>query len=220
MSIGDQELVTRACRGDVAAFSKLVGLHSDLVRRVTLRMLGSDAAQDACQEVWIRVWASVKSFRGDSNFSTWLHRITVNTCLSFQKRELRRKDHETEEMPYLPEQPGEETDPEIAALNSERRGEIRVALSTVRAEHRAALVLRYMEGMSYVKIAEVLGVPDGTVRGWASRGRAAMLVALAQERASGDRILRPHNTGLETIPQNAVDTAEHPRLQVTVRSVV
>lgn len=202
MSIGDQELATRACRGDVAAFSKLVGIHSDLVRRVALRMLGSDAAQDACQEVWIRVWASMKSFRGESAFSTWLHRVTVNTCLSFQKRELRRKDHETGEMPYLPEQSGEEADPEMAALNSERRGEIRAALGNVRAEHRTALVLRYMEGMSYVKIAEVLGVPDGTVRGWASRGRAAMLVALTQEHASGDRIIRPRNIGLEAIPKN------------------
>lgn len=207
MSIGDQELVTRACRGDVAAFSKLVRVHSDLVSRVALRILGSDAAQDACQEVWIRVWASMKSFRGESSFSTWLHRITVNTCLSFQKRELRRKGHETEEMPYLPEQPGEEADPEMAALNSERRGELRVALSNVRAEHRTALVLRYMEGMSYVKIAEVLGVPDGTVRGWASRGRATMLVALTQEHAPGDRIIRPRNPGLKTIPQSAVDAA-------------
>lgn len=205
MSIRDQELATRACRGDIAAFSKLVRVHTETVRRIATRMLGSDAAQDACQEVWIRAWANMKSFRGESAFSTWLHRITVNTCLSLQKRELRRRDHETEETPYLSERSGEEADPEVAALNAERQGEIRVALGNVRAEHRAALVLKYMDGMSYVKIAEVLGVPDGTVRGWASRGRAAMLVALTQEHVLDERIIRPRNIKPAAIPQNIVD---------------
>jgi RNA polymerase sigma-70 factor (ECF subfamily) len=66
-------------------------------------------------------------------------------------------------------------------LSTERREEIEAALKHVRAEHRAALVLRHMEGLSYAEIAEVLEVPDGTAKGWVSRGRAAMLIALAEE---------------------------------------
>jgi RNA polymerase sigma-70 factor (ECF subfamily) len=187
LSAGDRNLVARASRGDVEAFTKLVRANSSLVYRVSLRMLGTDDAQDASQEVWIRVWRNMRTFRGDSAFSTWLYRITVNTCLSMRQRESRRQDREYsgEEMPYLPEPSGGDADPEAEALSAERREEIEAALGHVRAEHRAALVLRHMEGLSYAEIAEVLEVPDGTAKGWVSRGRAAMLVALAQERTLG-----------------------------------
>ena len=183
MSAEDRHLVSRASRGDVEAFTKLVRAHSSLVYRVSLRMLGSDAAEDASQEVWVRVWRNIRGFRGESAFSTWLYRITMNTCLSMRQRESRRegREYSGDEMPYLPEPPGGEADPEAEALSAERRQEIEAALAHVRAEHRAALVLRHMEGLSYAQIAEVLQVPDGTAKGWVSRGRAAMLVALAEE---------------------------------------
>ena len=183
----DRNLVARASQGDVEAFTKLVRSHSSLVYRVALRMLGDADAQDASQEVWVRVWRNIQSFRGESAFSTWLYRITMNTCLSARQREARRgeREYSGDEMPYLPEPLGGDADPEAAALSAERRGEIEAALSHVRAEHRAALVLRHMEGLSYAEIAQVLEVPDGTAKGWVSRGRAAMLVALARDLAPG-----------------------------------
>ena len=183
VSAGDRTLVKRASRGDVEAFERLVQEHSGLVHRVALRVLGHVEAQDASQEVWIRVWRNIKSFRGESAFSTWLYRIAMNTCLSVRQREARRgeREYSGDELPYLPEPPGGEADPEAATLSAERRDEIQVALQHVRAEHRAALVLRHMEGLSYAEIAAVLEVPDGTAKGWVSRGRAAMLVALTQE---------------------------------------
>jgi RNA polymerase sigma-70 factor, ECF subfamily len=185
MSAGDQGLlVPRASRGDVEAFSRLVQEHSALVYRVARRMLGREEAQDASQEVWIRVWRNIRGFRGESAFSTWLYRITMNTCLSIRQRHARREEMEYGgEMPYLQEPPGGEADPEAVVLSAERREEIQAALGHVRAEHRAALVLRHMEGLSYAEIAEVLEVPEGTAKGWVSRGRAAMLVALAQQPA-------------------------------------
>ena len=157
-------------------------------------MLGDESAQDASQEVWIRVWRNIKSFRAESAFSTWLYRITLNTCLSARQREARREQREYgpgEEMPYyyllLAEPSGGEADPEAAMLMAERRDEISRALSHVRAEHRAALILRHMEGLSYAEIAEVMEVPEGTAKGWVSRGRTAILVALArQERVPGN----------------------------------
>ncbi|HEX2729362.1 MAG TPA: RNA polymerase sigma factor, partial [Rubrobacteraceae bacterium] len=106
--------------------------------------------------------------------------VTVNTCLTSREREARREMREyVSELPFLPEPPGGDADPETTALNAERREEIEAALSHVRADHRAALVLRHMEGLSYAEIAEILEVPDGTAKGWVSRGRAAMLVALS-----------------------------------------
>jgi RNA polymerase sigma-70 factor, ECF subfamily len=179
---GARNLVVAASRGDVEAFAKLVRDHSSLVYRVALRMLGSDDAQDASQEVWVRVWRNMRNFRGESAFSTWLYRITMNTCLSIRQKESRRDERELgSEVPYLSEPSGGDADPEAAALSAERREEIHDALQHVRAEHRAALVLRHMEGLSYAEIAEVLDVPDGTAKGWVSRGRAALLIALAQK---------------------------------------
>jgi RNA polymerase sigma-70 factor, ECF subfamily len=191
LNVEDRDLATRASQGDVEAFTKLVGVHSSLVYRVALRMLGNVEAQDASQEVWIRVWRNIKSFRGESTFSTWLYRIAVNTCLSVRQREARRgeREYSGDELPYLPEPPGGDADPETATLSAERRDEIQAALQHVRAEHRAALVLRHMEGLSYAEIAEVLEVPDGTAKGWVSRGRAAMLIALTEE-DHGRRIQR------------------------------
>ena len=182
MSAGDRNLALRAARGDVGAFSALVHEHSGLVYRVSLRVLGARDAQDASQEVWIRVWRNIKNFRGDSAFTTWLYRITMNTCLSARQKEARRDErHYVGEVPFLAEPPGGDADPESSALNSERRDEIEAALEHIRADHRAALVLRHMEGLSYAEIAEVLDVPDGTAKGWVSRGRAAMLIALSRE---------------------------------------
>jgi RNA polymerase sigma-70 factor (ECF subfamily) len=188
VSTGDQGLlVARASRGDVEAFSRLVQEHSGLVYWVARRMLGREEAQDASQEVWVRVWQNIKGFRGESAFSTWLRRITMNTCLSIRHRESRREEREIcGETSYLSEPSGGEADPEAAALSTERWEEIHVALRHVRVEHRAALVLRHMEGLSYAEIAEVLEVPDGTAKGWVSRGRNAMLVALTQEPAPGN----------------------------------
>ena len=177
-------LVARASRGDVDAFGRLVREHSGLVQRIALRTLGAKDAQDASQEVWIRAWRNIGSFRGESAFTTWLHSIAVNTCLSFRQKEARRQDREVRgETPQLPQAPGGDADPEAAALGAERGREVRAALRNVRAEHRAALVLRYMEGLSYAEIAEKLDVPNGTAKGWASRGRAEMRVALAGVRA-------------------------------------
>ena len=179
---GEHNLPGRAARGDADAFARLVREHSGLVYRVALRILGPGEAQDASQEVWIRVWRSIGNFRGESAFSTWLYKITVNTCLSSLRKEQTTRLRELGgEFPQLTVQPGGEDDPEAVVLDGERRDEIFRALERVRADHRAALVLRHMEGLSYAEVASILDVPDGTAKGWVSRGRAALLVALAQD---------------------------------------
>jgi RNA polymerase sigma-70 factor (ECF subfamily) len=94
MTFEDYNLTRRAARGDIEAFSRLVREHSGLVYRVAARILGDSDAQDASQEVWIRVWRNIKKFRGESAFSTWLYKITVNTCLSSYRREQSRQARE------------------------------------------------------------------------------------------------------------------------------
>jgi RNA polymerase sigma-70 factor, ECF subfamily len=182
MTFADYNLVEKATRGDVEAFAQLVRNYSGLVYRVAMRLLGNEDAPDASQEVWIRVWRNIQGFRGESAFSTWLYKITVNTCLSARRKVQDREARELgDELPYLSVAPGGEDDPEAAALNEELREELFRALKRVRTEHRTALVLRHMEGLSYAEIAQILDVPDGTAKGWVSRGRAALLMALSEE---------------------------------------
>jgi len=182
----DNFLPLKAAGGDVAAFARLVQIHSGLVYRVALRMLGAGEAQDASQEVWIRVWRNIRNFRGDSAFGTWLYKITVNTCLNILRKERRREARETGDgFFHLPAPPGGEDDPEAATLSRERSGEVVEALKGIRAEHRAAVVLRHMEGLGYGEIAHILEVPEGTAKGWASRGRAALLLMLVPESRDG-----------------------------------
>lgn len=184
MTLADHSLARKAAKGDVEAFAQLVRDHSGLVYRVSLRIVGAGDAQDASQEAWIRAWRNIEKFRGESAFSTWLYKITVNTCLSARRKEQARKVREFGgELPQLPIPPGWEDDPETAALAGERREELLRALEHVRAEHRAALVLRHMEGLSYAEVARILDVPDGTAKGWVSRGRAALLLALSENPA-------------------------------------
>jgi len=186
MTFEDYNLTRRAARGDIEAFSRLVREHSGLVYRVAARILGDSDAQDASQEVWIRVWRNIKKFRGESAFSTWLYKITVNTCLSSYRKEQSRQAREIgDDLSYLPVPPSIEDDPETAALAGERREQLLRALGRVRAEHRAALVLRHMEGLSYAELAQILEVPDGTAKGWVYRGRAALLVALSEDSLEG-----------------------------------
>ena len=187
-TIGEHNLPERASKGDVDAFARLVREHSALVYRVALRILGAEEAQDASQEAWIRIWRNIGNFRGESAFSTWLYKITVNTCLSVRRKEQSTKLREIGgEFLQLPMHSGAENNPEAAILDGERRDELFQALERLRAEHRAALVLRHMEGLSYAEVASILDVPDGTAKGWVNRGRAALLVALADTaRSNGE----------------------------------
>ncbi len=184
----EQTFIRGAACGDVESFRRLVQEYSSLVYRVALRIVGPESAQDASQEVWIKVWRNIKVFRGESAFSTWLYKITVNTCLNAKKQEARRGLGEYDgELPYLPEPSGTDSDPEHQALGAERRDELMQALEHVRDEHRAAVVLRHLEDLPYSEVAEILDVPAGTAKAWASRGRAALLVALSETNDGDER---------------------------------
>jgi RNA polymerase sigma-70 factor (ECF subfamily) len=157
------------------------------VHGVALRVLGARDLPDASQEVWIKIWRNMGSFRGESAFTTWLYRIATNTCFGLRRTRSRRekRQYNGEAAPSRPGPAGDDADPEAAALNAERSREIGTLLGRVRAEHRTALVLRHMEGRPYAEIAEILGVPSGTAKVWVSRGRTAMRRALAKSNGTG-----------------------------------
>lgn len=176
----DEELVRRFREGSARAFEILVERHSRRVYNLCLRILGDpDEAADASQDAFLAAIRKVHTFRGEAAFTTWLHRVTVNACYDSLRRARRRPL-----LHLVPE--GQEDRPEPAPIVEDpaQRVELSVdvsrALREVPEEFRVALVLADVEDLPYERIAEVLGVPVGTVKSRVFRGRAALGRALGE----------------------------------------
>ena len=169
MAISELELVSQAQKGSRAAFDELVSRHQQRVYALAYRILGAaEDASDIQQETFIRAWLSLKKFRGQAAFYTWLHRITVNLCLS-RKRKL---SSSVEVLPF-DENIRQSVEPGVAtcAQSVETTVMVRAALSTVPAPCRALLVLRDIEGRPYEEIARIVGGSIESVRTRLSRAR-------------------------------------------------
>lgn len=178
----DKHILARARRGELDAFEELVRQYEKRVYAVALRSSGSpEDAADITQEVFLRAWRSIESFRGDSGFSTWLFRITMNLCVDHA----RHKNAQPQTQPLVvgeedAERPIPDTapTPEEHLENSELGRELAAALDEVSEEHRRIVLLRDVSGLSYTEIAEVLEISEGTVKSRLSRARIALRTIL------------------------------------------
>ena len=135
--------------------------------RVCYRVLGNqEDAEDAAQEAFIRAYNKLDSFQGRSKFRTWMLRLAINVSLN----ERGRRKGSSPEGAWPAPAPG----PESELLRSEASARLYEALQLVTPNHRAAIILRDLEGLPYREVAESLEVPEGTARGWASRGRTKL----------------------------------------------
>jgi RNA polymerase sigma-70 factor (ECF subfamily) len=167
---GDRELVRSAQRGDGQAFRHLVEKYQRRVYQLALGMLKDpDDAMDIAQETFVRVHRYLPSFKGDSSFFTWTYRIAMNLCLDAQRRKGRAERVDVEqgdeaEIEAAMDPPSHAlAGPQRQALNQELKGKIEEALQGLSENHRAILLLREMEGLSYEELAKVLGIRKGTV---------------------------------------------------------
>lgn len=177
---GEKVLLQRAKKGEMAAFESLVTAYERRVFTLALRSTGSEHdAADITQEVFLRAYRSLDSFRGDSGFSTWLYRITSNLCVDYARKAAAGgkvvtlggdDDEQREDIPD-PNQMGR---PEEALENKELRQELDAALKLLSAEHRRIIILRDVAGMRYSDIASMLEIEEGTVKSRLARARAAM----------------------------------------------
>lgn len=175
----DGELVDRARRGDLDAFEALVRRHSPRVHTVALRVLGDRAdAEEATQDTFVQVWKGLAGFRGESRFTTWVHRICVNRC----SRILRRRGPRPEPLPELVD--GRPGPAEVALLRDELAA-VESALRLLTAEQRSALVLRDFGGLSYGEVAEVLGTSLTAARSRIHRARLELVHRLDGRRRQG-----------------------------------
>ena len=168
MTDSDAALVERIRLGERAAFDTLVQRHQAVVYRVCYRILGEpEDAADATQEALLRAYRKLDTFRGQSAFKTWLMRLTVNVSLNERGR---RKAT----LPLDAAQLVSPRDHAADLIRAETVTHIHHALQRVPPNHRAAVVLRDLEGFSYAEVAIALGVPEGTAKGWAHRGRSRL----------------------------------------------
>lgn len=170
------ELARRAAGGDEDAFAQLVGLHEKKVYGLALRMCGNpEDAADAAQEAFLAAWKGLPRFRGEAGFSTWLYRLTSNAAIDH----LRRVKRQRGEVSLDGGGPGldavdDAPSPQAQAEETELREAVAEGLSMLSEDHRQALLLRELRGLSYEEIASELRVDLGTVKSRISWARGSL----------------------------------------------
>ena len=173
----DHELVDRVLAGDGEAFAQLLRRHQRTVLNFMYRMVGEGGtAEDLTQEVFLKAYVSLPRFRKEAAFSTWLFRIAHNHCLNALKgrgREISGSSHTQD--PSNPDRFASVPDPSISASERLEQREfqtvIQAKLNELTPEHRAVVVLRDIQGLSYDEIASTLDIEGGTVRSRLHRAR-------------------------------------------------
>jgi RNA polymerase sigma-70 factor (ECF subfamily) len=166
--------------GDERAFEVLVTEFERPIVRFLYRYLGNlEEAKEVCQEVFIKVFRGLPNFQNHCSLKTWIYRITLNTVLNEKRRWYQRlKDRFMGLEGITQTKFDSQPDPEMSLTISERCRSVTRALRNLRPDHRAILVLRDLEGLSYQEISAALGLNIGTVKSRLARSRQEMKDAI------------------------------------------
>ncbi len=180
----EHELVARAVEGDQAAFTELVRIHQHEVYTLAARMVADrELAYDVSQEAFVRAWRSIGKFRGDAKFSTWMHRITVNTAFSHRDR---RKRKRTESLDSIYIEPvADSLTPERGGVSATMRGPLAAALDALPESLRSVIVLKDVYEWSHTEIAEQLGISVTAAKVRLHRARKSLRITLWDEHKAG-----------------------------------
>ena len=167
----ERELVAACQRGESEAFRELFETFRDKVYSIALRYSGDRAvAMDISQDIFVKLFSSIRDFRGDSSFETWVYRLVVNSCLDHRRKHWRLIPMAAEVLGSL----RSSGDSLAEMLRSEFSAGIRAAVDRLAPDLRIAVILRYTEGLSYAEIADVLGCSPGTVASRLNRAHKAL----------------------------------------------
>lgn len=182
----DEQLLSQFLSGDERAFETLVSRYEAPLRKLAYGLVRDWAlAEDVVQDAFLRAYRKAETFRGGANVKAWLYRIAINRAHDELRRIRRKGEVSLESAPVagLDVHGGGHPTAEDTAAARELEGHIATALSGMRDEHRTALILRDIEGMTYREIAELLGWPLGTVQIRVHRGRLELRSRLRALRA-------------------------------------
>lgn len=162
----EDKFINALKKKDISAYEKLYDEYSGIVGGIARSYLNADDVEDVIQEVFLRVFKSVKRFKGDSAFSTWLYRIAVNVCKDFLKRYSKRSetivDFEDEEIPF--QEPVSEENIEQKIASEYEMESFEEILGKLSEEDRLFITLRDIENLDYEEISGIVGKPLGTVK--------------------------------------------------------
>jgi RNA polymerase sigma-70 factor (ECF subfamily) len=185
----DTALIARCQKADIAAFNEIVGRYKGKIYNYLYRMTGNaEDAEDLTQEVFVRMYSHIHTFRAEASLSTWLFRIAGNLCVdAFRRKKKERGVVSSLDAPlYNDEEDGGATRdvpdmkaaPEVLFSRKELGGQIEEALAKLPTKLRSAVVLHDIEGLSYEEIAEVEKIPLGTVKSRIYNARVALRSSL------------------------------------------
>ena len=174
--------VIQACQeGDREAFRLLFEAYKDRVFSIACYSLGDKtAADDITQQIFVKLFTRIGQFRGDSEFTTWLYRLVINSCLDERRKQKRFLPVE-ESMPMTVHR----KPPETRYERREIADSVREAIGGLKPKMRLPIMLKYIEGCSYEEIAEVLGCSKGTVASRLNRAHKALAKKLSYLRGEG-----------------------------------
>ena len=180
-NIEDREIIEKFLEGDITYFDKLVLKYKQMVFNVCLKMLGDyDEALEVTQDIFLKVYESLKNFRFEAKFSTYLYKITLNSCRSRLKALRRKKKIEyfSIDEPFETTEGGLKREFESSCPNpkevleeKEKQSLVIKALFSLNPEYREILILRDIEGLEYKEIAKILNINLGTVKSRLNRAR-------------------------------------------------
>ena len=183
----DTLLAFSAAKGDNSAFETLVRKYERLVSTCVYSVIG-DSREDICdfsQEVFLKVYRNLSSFKGDSEFSTWIYRVAKNCALDFIRKKkapslsLDSSGDEGEGFD-LPDT-SIKANPEKQAIEKEKSEILKKAIAGLSHEHREVIIMRHINDYSYEQIAKALSIEEGTVKSRISRAREALKKILSKE---------------------------------------
>lgn len=167
--ISDSDLTEKCLKGDQQSFRQLYQRYQQRVRSTLYQLCGTSALDDLVQEVFLRAWKGLPQLRQTAQFSTWLYRITWNVACDQRRQFAQQRNFHTK---LETQDPKQSPAPDLMQLHYQDL--VRRALEQLSLEHRAVIVLHDLEEVPQKEVAEILGIPVGTVKSRLFHARAAM----------------------------------------------
>jgi RNA polymerase sigma-70 factor (ECF subfamily) len=172
--VSEPDLIARVLAGDRLAARELYDAHAGRVYRLAFRLTGdADLAREFTQDTFVRAFAQLGKFRGESALSTWLHRITVTVVSNAMRKVKRFRERETDLEDVHP------VSTNGAGVDPVLRERLHRAITALPEIYRTTLIMHDLEGYTHTEIAEILGVAEGTCKSRLSQARAQLRVTLA-----------------------------------------